>query len=305
VAAKIIDGAAVGREIRAEVAAEVAELVAEGTVPGLAVVLVGSDGGSELYVRSKTRACHEAGMHDRLIHLPDDVSAEELFGVIDGLNADPDVHGILVQLPLPPHINPKAVLERVGAAKDVDGFHPLNVGRAFVGDPRGFVPATPAGILELLSRERIETHGKHAVIVGRSLIVSKPLASLLMAPGPNATVTLTHRHTADLASHTRMADILVVAVGKPGLITADMVKEGAAVFDVGTTRVPDAGHAKGYVVRGDVDFDAVREKAGHITPVPGGVGPMTIAMLLRNTVEAARRAHVARTRGERRHASWT
>jgi methylenetetrahydrofolate dehydrogenase (NADP+)/methenyltetrahydrofolate cyclohydrolase len=305
VAAKIIDGAAVGREIRAEVAAEVAELVAEGTVPGLAVVLVGSDGGSELYVRSKTRACHEAGMHDRLIHLPDDVSAEELFGVIDGLNADPDVHGILVQLPLPPHINPKAVLERVGAAKDVDGFHPLNVGRAFVGDPRGFVPATPAGILELLSRERIETHGKHAVIVGRSLIVSKPLASLLMAPGPNATVTLTHRHTADLASHTRMADILVVAVGKPGLITADMVKEGAAVFDVGTTRVPDASHAKGYVVRGDVDFDAVREKAGHITPVPGGVGPMTIAMLLRNTVEAARRAHVARTRGERRHASWT
>jgi methylenetetrahydrofolate dehydrogenase (NADP+)/methenyltetrahydrofolate cyclohydrolase len=274
-------------------------------VPGLAVVLVGSDGGSELYVRSKTRACHEAGMHDRLIHLPDDVSAEELFGVIDGLNADPDVHGILVQLPLPPHINPKAVLERVGAAKDVDGFHPLNVGRAFVGDPRGFVPATPAGILELLSRERIETHGKHAVIVGRSLIVSKPLASLLMAPGPNATVTLTHRHTADLASHTRMADILVVAVGKPGLITADMVKEGAAVFDVGTTRVPDASHAKGYVVRGDVDFDAVREKAGHITPVPGGVGPMTIAMLLRNTVEAARRAHVARTRGERRHASWT
>jgi len=305
VSAKIIDGAAVGREIRVEVAAEVAELVAEGTVPGLAVVLVGSDGASELYVRAKTRACHEAGMNDRLVHLPDDVSAEELFGVIDGLNADPDVHGILVQLPLPPHINPKAVLERVGAAKDVDGFHPLNVGRAFVGDPRGFVPATPAGILELLRRERIETHGKHAVIVGRSLIVSKPLASLLMAPGPNATVTLCHRHTADLASHTRMADILVVAVGKPGLITGDMVKEGAAVFDVGTTRVADASHAKGYVVRGDVDFEAVREKAGYITPVPGGVGPMTIAMLLRNTVEAARRAHVARTRGERRHASWT
>jgi methylenetetrahydrofolate dehydrogenase (NADP+)/methenyltetrahydrofolate cyclohydrolase len=262
-------------------------LVAEGTVPGLAVVLVGSDGGSELYVRSKTRACHEAGMRDRLIHLPDEVSAEELFGVIDGLNADPDVHGILVQLPLPPHINPKAVLERVGAAKDVDGFHPLNVGRAFVGDPRGFVPATPAGILELLRRERIETHGRHAVIVGRSLIVSKPLASLLMAPGPNATVTLTHRHTADLASHTRMADILVVAVGKPGLITAEMVKEGAAVFDVGTTRVPDASPAKGYVVRGDVDFEAVREKAAYITPVPGGVGPMTIAMLLSNTVDAA------------------
>jgi methylenetetrahydrofolate dehydrogenase (NADP+)/methenyltetrahydrofolate cyclohydrolase len=299
VAARIIDGAAIGREIRAEVAAETAELKAEGTVPGLAVVLVGGDPASEVYVRSKTRACHEAGMHDRLVHLPEEVSADELFGTIDGLNADPTIHGVLVQLPLPPHINPKAVLERVHPAKDVDGFHPLNVGRAFVGDPRGFVPATPAGIMELLRHERIETHGRHAVIVGRSLIVSKPLASLLMAPGPNATVTLTHRHTVDLASHTRMADILVVAVGKPGLITADMVKPGAAVFDVGTTRVPDAAHAKGYVIRGDVDFDAVAEVAGHITPVPGGVGPMTIAMLLRNTVEAARRAHIAKTRERR------
>ncbi|HEX8691396.1 MAG TPA: bifunctional 5,10-methylenetetrahydrofolate dehydrogenase/5,10-methenyltetrahydrofolate cyclohydrolase [Longimicrobium sp.] len=298
-AARIIDGAAIGREIRAEVAAETAELKAEGTVPGLAVVLVGGDPASEVYVRSKTRACHEAGMHDRLVHLPEEVSADELFGTIDGLNADPTIHGVLVQLPLPPHINPKAVLERVHPAKDVDGFHPLNVGRAFVGDPRGFVPATPAGIMELLRHERIETHGRHAVIVGRSLIVSKPLASLLMAPGPNATVTLTHRHTVDLASHTRMADILVVAVGKPGLITADMVKPGAAVFDVGTTRVPDAAHAKGYVIRGDVDFDAVAEVAGHITPVPGGVGPMTIAMLLRNTVEAARRAHIAKTRERR------
>jgi len=300
--AKIIDGAACGREIRAQVAAETAELAAGGTVPGLAVVLVGSDPASEVYVRSKTRACHEAGMHDRLVHLPDAVSQDELFGVIDGLNADPAIHGILVQLPLPPHINPKAVLERVHPAKDVDGFHPLNVGRAFVGDPRGFVPATPAGIMELLRHERIETHGRHVVIVGRSLIVSKPLASLLMAPGPNATVTLTHRHTVDLALHTRMADILVVAVGKPGLITADMVKPGAAVFDVGTTRVPDEHHAKGYVIKGDVDFDAVAEVAGHITPVPGGVGPMTIAMLLRNTIEAAMRAHHAKTRGERRRA---
>lgn len=302
--AKIIDGAAIGREIRAEAAADVAQLSAGGTVPGLAVVLVGNDPPSEVYVRSKTRACHEAGMHDRLVHLPETVSAEELFGTIDGLNADPEIHGILVQLPLPPHINPKAVLERVHPAKDVDGFHPLNVGRAFVGDPRGFVPATPAGIMELLRRERIETHGKHAVVVGRSLIVSKPLASLLMAPGPNATVTLTHRHTVDLASHTRMADILIVAVGKPGLITADMVKEGAAVFDVGTTRVPDEKHAKGYVIRGDVDYEAVAEKASYITPVPGGVGPMTIAMLLRNTVEAARRVHTARTKGERRVAGW-
>ena len=297
--AKIIDGAACGREIRAQAAAEAAELAAGGTVPGLAVILVGSDPASEVYVRSKTRACHEAGMHDRLLQFPDSVTQDELFGAIDGLNADPGIHGVLVQLPLPPHIHPKAVLERVHPSKDVDGFHPLNVGRAFVGDPRGFVPATPAGIMELLRHERIETHGKHAVIVGRSLIVSKPLASLLMAPGPNATVTLTHRHTADLASHTRMADILVVAVGKPGLITAEMVKPGAAVFDVGTTRVPDPGHAKGYVIKGDVDFDAVAEKASHITPVPGGVGPMTIAMLLRNTVEAARRVHVGKTKERR------
>jgi len=287
--AKIIDGAAVGREIRAQVAAETAELAAEGTVPGLAVILVGSDPASEVYVASKTRACHEAGMHDRLLQFPGTVTQAELFGAIDRLNADPTIHGVLVQLPLPPHIHPKAVLERVHPSKDVDGFHPLNVGRAFVGDPRGLVPATPAGIMELLRHERIETHGKHAVIVGRSLIVSKPLASLLMAPGPNATVTLTHRHTVDLASHTRMADILVVAVGKPGLITADMVKPGVAVFDVGTTRVPDAAHAKGYVIRGDVDFDAVAEKASHITPVPGGVGPMTIAMLLGNTVKSAER----------------
>lgn len=302
--ATIIDGAACGREIRAQVAAEAAQLAAQGTVPGLAVILVGSDPASEVYVASKTRACHEAGMHDRLLHFPDTVSQDELFGAIDGLNADPTIHGVLVQLPLPPHIHPKAVLERVHPSKDVDGFHPLNVGRAFVGDPRGFVPATPAGIMELLRHERIETHGKHAVIVGRSLIVSKPLASLLMAPGPNATVTLTHRHTVDLASHTRMADILVVAVGKPGLITAEMVKPGVAVFDVGTTRVPDASHAKGYVIRGDVDFEGVSRVASHITPVPGGVGPMTIAMLLSNTLEAACRFHHAKTRGERRRGGY-
>jgi methylenetetrahydrofolate dehydrogenase (NADP+)/methenyltetrahydrofolate cyclohydrolase len=253
-------------------------------------VLVGSDGASEVYVRSKARACQEAGMHSRVVHLPEETTADELLGVIDGLNADPGVHGMLIQLPLPPHLNPKAFLERVHPAKDVDGFHPMNVGRAFVGDPAGFVPATPAGIMELLRRERIETHGRHVVIVGRSLIVSKPLASLLMAPGPNATVTLTHRHTVDLASHTRVADILVVAVGKPGLITADMVKPGAAVFDVGVTRVADDS-PRGYTIRGDVDFDAVAERASAITPVPGGVGPMTIAMLLRNTVAAARRAH--------------
>ncbi|HEV2145841.1 MAG TPA: bifunctional 5,10-methylenetetrahydrofolate dehydrogenase/5,10-methenyltetrahydrofolate cyclohydrolase [Longimicrobiaceae bacterium] len=297
---RIIDGTEISRTIRAEVAAEAARLRAEGTVPGLAVVLVGSDPASEVYVRSKAKACRDAGMHDRTLKLPEDVTAEELFGVIDGLNADPEIHGILVQLPLPAHLSPKPVLERIHPAKDVDGFHPLNVGRAFIADPRGFVPATPAGIMELLRREEIPTHGKHAVIVGRSLIVSKPLMSLLMAPGPNAGVTLVHRHTPDIAPFTRMADILVVAVGKPGLITADMVKPGATVIDVGITRVPDEAAKGGYRVAGDVDFDAVAEVAGAITPVPGGVGPMTIAMLLRNTVDAAKRAHArARKRAGR------
>jgi methylenetetrahydrofolate dehydrogenase (NADP+)/methenyltetrahydrofolate cyclohydrolase len=222
--ARIIDGTEISRTMRAEIAVGVAALRERGVVPQLTVVLVGSDPASEVYVRSKTRACEEVGMRGRTMHFPVDVTREELFGVIDGLNADPDVHGILVQLPIPEHLPYKAVLERIHPDKDVDGFHPLNAGLAFVGDPRGFVPATPAGIMEMLRREKVETHGKHVVIVGRSLIVSKPLASLLMAPGPNATVTLSHKYTRDLASHTRVADILVVAVGKPGLITADMVK---------------------------------------------------------------------------------
>ncbi|HEX2190824.1 MAG TPA: bifunctional 5,10-methylenetetrahydrofolate dehydrogenase/5,10-methenyltetrahydrofolate cyclohydrolase [Longimicrobiaceae bacterium] len=300
--ARIIDGTEISRTIRAEVAAEVARLRAGGVVPGLAVVLVGNDPASEVYVRSKARACREAGMHDRTLKLPEEVTSDELYGVIDGLNADPEIHGILLQLPLPAHLNPKPFLERIHPAKDVDGFHPLNVGRAFIADPRGFVPATPAGIMEILRREEIPTHGRHAVIVGRSLIVSKPLMSLLMAPGPNASVTLVHRHTPDIAPHTRMADILVVAVGKPGLITADMVRPGATVIDVGITRVPDADAKSGYRVAGDVDFDAVSRVAGAITPVPGGVGPMTITMLLRNTVDAARRAHAAAERKRARRA---
>jgi methylenetetrahydrofolate dehydrogenase (NADP+)/methenyltetrahydrofolate cyclohydrolase len=237
----------------------------------------------------KARACERAGMMSRTVQLPADVGEDELFGVIDGLNADPAVHGILVQLPLPQHLPYKVVLERVHPDKDVDGFHPLNAGRAFVGDPRGFIPATPAGILEILRRESVPTRGRHVVIVGRSLIVSKPLASLLMAPGPDATVTLTHKHTVDLASHTRMGDILIVAVGKPGLITRDMVKPGAVVIDVGTTRVPDPSMPDGYRIAGDVDFAEVSEVAEAITPVPGGVGPMTITMLLANTLAAARR----------------
>jgi methylenetetrahydrofolate dehydrogenase (NADP+) / methenyltetrahydrofolate cyclohydrolase len=286
--ARLIDGTAMSREIRAEIAEGVETLRAHGIVPTLAVVLVGADPASEVYVRTKAKACEGVGMISRTLRLPKDVGTDELFGVIDGLNADPTVHGVLVQLPLPEHLPYKAVLERVHPGKDVDGFHPLNAGRAFVGDPLGFVPATPAGIIEMLRREKVPTHGRHVVIVGRSLIVSKPLASLLMAPGPNATVTLTHKYTTDLASHTRMADILVVAVGKPGLIGADMVKPGVVVFDVGVTRVPDESVPRGYRIMGDVDFDTVSEIAEAITPVPGGVGPMTITMLLSNTLMAAR-----------------
>jgi methylenetetrahydrofolate dehydrogenase (NADP+) / methenyltetrahydrofolate cyclohydrolase len=288
--ARLIDGTEMSREIRSEIAADVASLRDAGTVPGLAVVLVGSDEASRVYVRMKAQACERIGMLSRTLELPEAVSRDELFGVIDGLNADPTIHGILVQLPLPAHLPYKAVLERVHPAKDVDGFHPLNAGRAFVGDPRGFVPATPAGILEMLRRERVPTHGRHVVIVGRSLIVSKPLASLLMAPGPNATVTLTHKYTVDLASHTRMADILVVAVGKPGLIQAEMVKPGVVVIDVGVTRVEDPSAPGGYRIAGDVDFEGVCRVAEAITPVPGGVGPMTITMLLANTLQAAKRA---------------
>lgn len=298
--ARIIDGTGISREIRAEIAAGVAALRGAGVVPGLAVVLVGSDQASHVYVRMKAKACEGVGMRSRTIQLPAEVPTDELFGVIDGLNADPDVHGILVQLPLPAHLPYKEVLERVHPSKDVDGFHPLNAGRAFVGDPKGFVPATPAGIMEILRREKVETEGRHVVIVGRSLIVSKPLASLLMAPGPNATVTLAHKYTTDLASHTRMADILVVAAGKPGLITAEMVKPGVVVIDVGVSRVEDPSVPEGYRLKGDVDFAGVEPVAGAITPVPGGVGPMTITMLLSNTLEAARRRHGAAGEGSRK-----
>jgi methylenetetrahydrofolate dehydrogenase (NADP+)/methenyltetrahydrofolate cyclohydrolase len=292
--ARMIDGTEISRVMREELAKQVAELRASGVTPGLSVVLVGNNPASQAYVASKTRACEALGMKGQTLTLPEDVSKEELFAVIDRLNADPAVHGILVQLPLPAHLPYKAVLEHIHPDKDVDGFHPVNAGLAFVGDPRAFVPCTPAGIMEMLRRENIPTRGKHVVIVGRSLIVSKPLASLLMAPGPDATVTLTHRHTVDLASYTRQADILIVAVGKQNLITADMVKPGVVVIDVGQNRVPDESSPRGYRMVGDVDFDAIRQKAEAITPVPGGVGPMTITMLLANTLQAARQARQAR-----------
>ncbi|MFY1829399.1 bifunctional methylenetetrahydrofolate dehydrogenase/methenyltetrahydrofolate cyclohydrolase FolD [Myxococcus fulvus] len=292
--ARNIDGTEISRVMRAEMAQQVAELQAQGITPGLSVVLVGNNPASQAYVASKTRACEALGMRGQTHNLPEDVSQEELFAVIDRLNQDPAVHGILVQLPLPAHLPYKAVLEHIDPDKDVDGFHPRNAGLAFVGDPRAFIPCTPAGILEMLRRENVPTRGRHVVIVGRSLIVSKPLASLLMAPGPDATVTITHRHTPDLASFTRQADILIVAVGKQNLITRDMVKPGVVVIDVGQNRVEDPGSARGFRMVGDVDFDGVSQVAEAITPVPGGVGPMTITMLLANTLQAARQSAQAR-----------
>lgn len=288
--ARILSGTELSRRLRGEIASEVDELRQAGVEPALTAVLVGEDPASELYVRKKAEACERVGIRQRTIRLEAEVSPAELHGVINGVNTDPGVHGILVQLPLPGHLPQKAVLEWVHPAKDVDGFHPLNVGRAFVGDPEAFLPATPAGIMALVKDAEIPTYGQHVVIVGRSLIVGKPLASLFMAPGADATVTLAHRHTRDLASHTRAADILIVAVGKPNLITAGMVKPGATVIDVGITRVPDPERANGSRLAGDVDFDEVSKIAGAITPVPGGVGPMTITFLLRNTVDAARRS---------------
>ena len=291
--AEIISGTEISRKLRAQIATQVEELRGEGVVPGLAVVLVGNDPASEVYVRNKTRACEQAGMLGRTIKLPADVSRDELFGVIDGLNADPEVHGFLVQLPLPPHLSSKEVLERIRPEKDVDGFHPLNVGRVFVGDPQGFAPATPAGILAMLRETGVPTRGKHVVIIGRSLIVGKPLALLLSAVGVDATVTIAHSRTDELPALARQADILVAAVGKPGLVTAAMVKPGATVIDVGTNRVEDGQGGSRLV--GDVDFEAVSRVAGAITPVPGGVGPMTITMLLHNTLKAARQARVEAT----------
>ena len=287
--ARLIDGAAIGAEIRAEVAAQVALLTAQGIVPSLAVVLVGEDPPSQIYVRSKAKACLAAGMHSEVITLPADTPGAELASVIDRLNADPRVHGILCQLPLPPQMHDDAILRRIDPAKDVDGFHPVNVGKLVLGDPSGFKPATPYGIQQLLMRSGIEPRGAHVVIVGRSNLVGRPLANLLSLPGAggDATVTVAHSRTHDLAAMCRTADILVVAIGRAEFIKAAAVKPGATVIDVGTTRVNDATRPRGYRLAGDVAFDEVREVAGAITPVPGGVGPMTIAMLLVNTLQAA------------------
>lgn len=286
---QIIDGKATAAAIRAEIASSVAQIVdAGGRAPHLAAILVGHDGGSESYVASKVKACEECGFGSTLLRFEGSISQEQLLEHIRDLNNNPDIDGFIVQLPLPRHIDTHAVIEAIDPRKDIDGFHPANVGRLSIGLP-GFVSATPAGIIELLQRYQIPTSGKHCVILGRSNIVGKPLAMLMMqksCPG-DATVTVCHSRTADIASITRTADILVAAMGVPASVTADMVKEGATVIDVGTTRVPDATRARGWKLCGDVDFAAVAPKCNYITPVPGGVGPMTIAMLMRNTLLAA------------------
>ncbi|HEX6053796.1 MAG TPA: bifunctional methylenetetrahydrofolate dehydrogenase/methenyltetrahydrofolate cyclohydrolase FolD [Gemmatimonadaceae bacterium] len=288
-AARLIDGVAIGRRVREDVARDVARLKEKGVVPGLSVVLVGDDPASAVYVRSKAKACEEAGMRGETIRMSADTTEATLLEQVDALNEDPRVHGILVQMPVPRHMSAEKVIRRIRPEKDVDGFHPVNVGKLMIGERDGFVPCTPAGAVELLVQSGVDTRGKDAVIVGRSNIVGKPMAALLMqdAPGGNATVTVCHSRTADLASHTRRADILIAAIGRPEMITGDMLKPGAVVIDVGINRVNDATVPKGYRLVGDVHFASAREVASLITPVPGGVGPMTIAMLMKNTLRAA------------------
>ena len=290
--ARILDGTAIAKAIRQEVAAEVSRLRAKGRKPGLAAVLVGEDPASAVYVRSKGKACEEAGMHSETVRLPQTASEAELLAVVDRLNADPRIHGFLVQLPLPAHINGERVLNRVNPAKDVDGFHPVNVGKLVIGDPTALRPATPFGVQQMLLRSGIDTKGANAVIVGRSNIVGKPMANLLIQPGKggDATVTVCHSKSKDLPAVCRGADLLIVAMGKPEFVTADMVRPGAVVIDVGINRVDDATQAKGYRIVGDVAYGPVSQVASAITPVPGGVGRMTIAMLLQNTLQAFQQA---------------
>ncbi len=284
--AKIIDGKEIASQVKTDVARRVLELKKSGVAPCLAVVLVGNNPASVSYVAGKRKALAEAGMEDRSIELPESVSEQELLSLIQKLNADGSVHGILVQLPLPPHIDEKKVTNSISPEKDVDGFHPVNVGRLVTGD-KGFLPCTPNGITVLLKKAGIETDGKNVVVVGRSNIVGKPMALLMLRKEFNSTVTICHTGTKNLAEYTRKADILIVASGRPNTVTADMIKEGAAVIDVGVNRIPDSSRKSGFRLCGDVDFEGAKEVAGFITPVPGGVGPMTIAMLIYNTLESA------------------
>jgi len=289
--AEILDGKALASTLRADIAAQVATLKAErGITPGLGVILIGADPASLSYVTAKEKACEEAGMYSQTLRVPAETTQAEALALIAAMNADPRIHGILVQLPLPKHIDEAAVTNAIIPEKDVDGFTPVNVGRMVIGETC-FLPCTPHGIIQMLISAGVETSGKHAVVVGRSNIVGKPVAHLLMrkAKGGNATVTVCHTGTKDLAAFTRQADILVVAAGRPATVTGDMIKPGAVVIDVGVNRIPDASKKNGFRLVGDVDFDTAAEVASLITPVPGGVGPMTITMLLYNTLESARR----------------
>lgn len=285
----LIDGKKVADDIKREIAAEVDNMLASGMRrPHLAAILVGHDGGSETYVAHKVKACEQCGFKSTLIRFEDNITEQTLLDQIAALNADPDIDGFIVQLPLPRHISEQKIIEAIDPAKDVDGFHPQNVGRMAIGLPC-FLSATPAGIIELLARYNIDTRGKHCVVLGRSNIVGKPVATLMMqkaAPG-NATVTVCHSATPNIAEITRQADIIIAALGQPGFVTADMVKDGAVIIDVGTTRVPDPTRKSGFRLRGDVDFDNVAPRCSYITPVPGGVGPMTIVSLMKNTLQAA------------------
>ncbi len=288
--AQIIDGKQVAADMREELKAEVAKLKEQGIVPGLGVILVGEDPASKSYVTAKERTCEEIGIYSDDNRLPAETSQEELMALVKKMNNDPKIHGILVQLPLPKHLNEAEVLLAIDPAKDVDGFHPMNVGKMVVGE-KGFLPCTPHGVIQLLIRSGVTIEGANVVIVGRSNIVGKPLANMLIQkqPNRNATVTVCHTRTKDLAHQTKQADIVIAAAGRPNTVTADMVKDGVVVI-VGVNRVEDATKKRGYRLVGDVDFEAVKEKASFITPVPGGVGPMTITMLLYNTVESAKRA---------------
>ena len=290
--AKIIDGKQIAADIREELKTEVSALKEKGVVPGLGVILVGADPASQSYVTAKERACENIGIYSDDNRLPAETTQEELLALVERMNNDPKINGILVQLPLPKHIDESTVLLAIDPDKDVDGFHPMSVGKMMIGEDT-FLPCTPHGIVQLLLRSGVETEGAHVVVVGRSNIVGKPVANMLLQKkeGANATVTLCHTRTKDMGHFTRQADIIIAASGWPNTITADMVKDGVVVIDVGVNRVDDASRERGYRLVGDVDFEAVKEKASMITPVPGGVGPMTITMLLYNTVESAKRAH--------------
>jgi len=289
--AKIIDGKQVAADMREELKAEVARLKKKGIVPGLGVILVGEDPASKSYVTAKERACEEIGIYSDDNRLDADTSQQKLLALIRKMNRDPKINGILVQLPLPDGLNEPEVLVAIDPAKDVDGFHPMNVGKMVVGE-KAFLPCTPHGVIQLLIRNGVTLAGAEVVIVGRSNIVGKPLANMLIQKNDkgNATVTVCHTRTKNLAAHTKRADIVIAAAGKPNTVTADMVKDGVVVIDVGVNRIEDSTKKQGFRLVGDVDFEAVKEKASLITPVPGGVGPMTITMLLYNTVESAKRA---------------